>query len=120
LGSQGKKFVLCLTDAIKKYVVMTSIDNMEASMVVNATFEQWICKLSAPLEFVSDNGKKFCNNLAKELYSLLGIKHYGESKASEWYNMLQHCRQIAMQHNLDATGHAEQQYNKTAKVQKFH
>ncbi len=29
-------------------------------------------------------------------------------------------RQIAVQHNLDATGQAEQQHNKTAQVHNFH
>jgi len=201
VSNQGKKFVLCLTDAFTKYAVMVAIDNKEASTVANAIFEQWICKFGTPLEFVSDNGREFCNNLAKELYALLRIKHstttpywpqcnsqaevanktiqkylasfvdattldwpiymapmafayntsvhrsikttpfflthgvdarypsfpnpdvqryYGESKAAEWYNTLQHCRQIAAQHNMDATGQAEQQYNKTAQVHNFH
>jgi hypothetical protein len=52
---------------------------------------------------------------------LLQIKHYyRESKTAEWFNTLQHCRQIAAQHNLAVTGQVEQQYNKTAKVHNFH
>jgi hypothetical protein len=67
--------VLCLTDAFTKYAVMSAIDNKEASTVRKNIFEHWICKFGTPLEFVLDNGKEFCNNLAKELYSLLKIKH---------------------------------------------
>ncbi len=69
VSNQGKKFVLCLTDAFTKYAVMVAIDNKEA------IFKQWICKFGTPLEFVLDNGREFCNNLAKELYALLCIKH---------------------------------------------
>jgi len=71
----GKKFVLCLTDAFTKYTVLLAIDNKEAATVAKHIFESWICKFGTPLEFVSDNGKEFCNNLAKELYALLQIKH---------------------------------------------
>ena len=54
---------------------MLAIDNKEAGTVAIAIFENWVCKFGTPLEFVSDNGKEFCNNLAKELYALLQIKH---------------------------------------------
>ena len=199
-SNSGKKFVLCLTDAFTKYAVMLAIDNKEAITVAKHIFDSWICKFGTPLEFVSDNGKEFCNNLAKELYALLKIKHstttpywpqcnsqaevanktiqkylasfvdattldwpvymapmafayntsvhrsikttpfflthgveprypsfpnpdvqryYGESQAAEWYNTLQHCRQIAVQHSLGATATAEQGYNVTAQQHKF-
>jgi hypothetical protein len=75
VSNQGKKFVLCLTDAFTKYTIMVAIDNKEASLVGKNIFDLWICKFGTPLEFVSDNSKEFCNNLAKELYSLLKIKH---------------------------------------------
>jgi hypothetical protein len=52
-----------------------AIYNKEAATVAKHIFESWICKFGTPLEFVSDYGKEFCNNLAKELYSLLQIKH---------------------------------------------
>jgi hypothetical protein len=199
-SNSGKKFVLCLTDAFTKYAVMLAIDNKEATTVAKHIFESWICKFGTPLEFVSDNGKEFCNNLAKELYALLKIKHstttpywpqcnsqaevanktiqkylasfvdattldwpvymapmafayntsvhrsikttpfflthgveprypsfrnpdvqryYGESQAAEWYNTLQQCRQIAVQHSLGATATAEQGYNAKAQPHKF-
>ena len=75
VSSQGKKFVLCLRDAFTKYAVMLAIDNKEAPTVAKAIFENWVCKFGTPLEFVSDNGREFCNNLAEELYALLQIKH---------------------------------------------
>jgi transposase InsO family protein len=200
VSNQGKKFVLCLTDAFTKYAVMIAIDNKEAATVAKHIFESWICKFGTPLEFVSDNGKEFCNNLAKELYALLQIKHstttpywpqcnsqaevanktiqkylasfvdsttldwpvymapmafayntsvhrsikttpfflthgveprypsfpnpdvqryYGESQAADWFNTLQHCRQIAVQHSLGATDAAEKGYNTTAQTHTY-
>ena len=74
-SSQGKKLVLCLTDAFTKYAVMLAKDNKEAATVAKAIFESWICKFGTPLEFFLDNWKEFCNNLDKELYVLLKIKH---------------------------------------------
>jgi hypothetical protein len=57
VSNQGKKFVLCLTDTCRKYAVMVTIDNKEASTVAKHIFDNWICKYGTPLEFVSDNGK---------------------------------------------------------------
>lgn len=54
---------------------MIAFDNKEASTVHKNIFEQWICKFGIPLEFISDNRKELCNNLAKEMYALLKIKH---------------------------------------------
>ena len=54
-SSQGKKFVLCLTDAFTKYPVMLAIDNKEAATVTKAIFENWICKFGTLLKFVLDN-----------------------------------------------------------------
>jgi hypothetical protein len=67
VSNQDKKLVLCLTDAFTKYVVRVAIDNKEASTVANPIFKQWICKFGTPLEFVSDNSREFCNNLAKKI-----------------------------------------------------
>ena len=75
VSQHGKKFVLCITDAFTKYAEMIAIDNKEAETVAKQIFEKWICRFGTPLEFVSDNGREFCNNFAKELYKLLQIKH---------------------------------------------
>jgi hypothetical protein len=74
-SSEGKKYVLCITDAFTKYAEMLAIDNKEAPTVAKAIFEKWVCRFGTPLEFVSDNGREFCNNFTKELFKLLQIKH---------------------------------------------
>ena len=199
-SNEGKKFVLCITDAFTKYAEMVAIDNKEAGTVAKHVFERWICRFGTPLEIVTDNGREFCNALSKELYKLLQIKHtttspywpqcnsqaevanktiqkylasfvdettldwplymapmafayntslhrsikstpyfltfgqeprypsfpnpdlqryYGESDAAQWYQQLQHCRQVAAQHNMDASARAEMDYNKTARPHHF-
>ena len=74
-SNQGKNFVLCMTDAFTKYAEICAIPNKEAATVARALFERWICRFGCPIEFTSDNGKEFCNELTKELFKLLQIKH---------------------------------------------
>jgi hypothetical protein len=74
-SEHGKKMVLCMTDAFTKYVELVALPNKEAVTTGSAIFNRWICRFGTPLEIVSDGGKEFCNELAKELYKLLGIEH---------------------------------------------
>ncbi len=74
-SSQGKCYVLCMTDAFTKYAEICAIPNKEAPTVARELFEKWICRFGCPVEFTSDNGKEFCNELTKELFNLLQIKH---------------------------------------------
>ena len=64
-----------MTDAFTKYAEIGAIHNKEAATVARALFERWICHFGCPIEFTSDNGKEFCNELTKELFKLLQIKH---------------------------------------------
>ena len=74
-SSQGKCYVLCMTNAFTKYAEICAIPNKEASTVARELFQKWICRFGCPIEFTSDNGKEFCNELTKELFTLLQIKH---------------------------------------------
>jgi transposase InsO family protein len=74
-SGSGKAYVLCLTDTHSKFMELAALPNKEASTVVNAVFEKWICRYGLPYEFISDNGKEFCNQFSKELYQKLQIKH---------------------------------------------
>ena len=46
-------------------------------------------------------------------------RYYGESQAADWFNTLQHCRQIAVQHSLGATDAAEKGYNTAAQAHTY-
>ncbi len=56
-SSQGKHYVLCLTDAFTKYAEITAVTDKSASTVARAIFEKWICRFGCPVEITSDNGK---------------------------------------------------------------
>ena len=59
-SDSGKKFILCMTDALTKYVELVPLQNKEATTVAEAIFDKWICRFGAPLDLVTDQGKEFC------------------------------------------------------------
>ena len=69
----GKKYILCMTDAFTKYVELVALPNKETQTVVSAIFFRWICRYGVPLEILSDQGKEFLSNFAKDLYQKLGV-----------------------------------------------
>jgi hypothetical protein len=87
------KYVMVMTDAFTKYVVVTPIENKEAKSVAKALFEQWVCKFSVPKLLISDRGKEFCNTVIDELSTFLGVErrmtsayHPQTNSAAESYN----------------------------------
>ncbi len=69
------KYILCITDAFTKYALITAIENKEAETVAKAIFSEWFCKFSIPAQIHTDGGKKFINELAKDLFDLHNVKH---------------------------------------------
>ena len=74
-SDHGKKYILCMTDAFTKYVELVALPDKEALTVSSAIFSRWICRFGSPLELVTDGGKEFTANIAKNLYSLMGTDH---------------------------------------------
>jgi hypothetical protein len=74
-SGNGKRFLLCITDAFTKYIELASLDNKEAETVTEAIFQRWICRYGIPLEIITDQGKEFCNRLSDDLYQKLGTHH---------------------------------------------
>ncbi len=74
-SDSGKKFILCMTDALTKYVELVPLPNKEADTVANAIFDKWYCRFGAPLDIVTDQGKEFCAKLSSELFKRLGTNH---------------------------------------------
>jgi len=74
-SDSGKKFILCMTDALTKYVELVPLPNKEANTVANAIFDKWYCHFGAPLDIVTDQGKEFCAKLSDELFKRLGTNH---------------------------------------------
>jgi hypothetical protein len=75
MSDSGKKFILCMTDALTKYVELVPLPNKEANTVANAIFDKWYCHFGAPLDIVTDQGKEFCARLSDELFKRLGTNH---------------------------------------------
>ena len=80
-SGKGKKFILCMTDAFTKYIELVALPNKEAGTTARAIFDHWICKYSVPAEIVSDQGKEFINELTKDLFDILKVKHVRTSPA---------------------------------------
>ena len=74
-SEHGNKMILCITDAFTKYAEVVAIPDKTAETVANELMIQWFCRFGTPIQIHSDNGKEFVNNLSKELFRLLGIKH---------------------------------------------
>ena len=74
-SEQGKKYILCMTDAFTKLVELVAVPNKEVTTVTSAIFNRWICRYGVPLELVTDQGKEFCAELADKLYEKLKVKH---------------------------------------------
>jgi hypothetical protein len=74
-STEGNKMILCITDAFTKYAEVIAIPDKSAPTVANQLMINWFCRYGTPIQIHSDNGKEFVNNLAKELFTLLDIKH---------------------------------------------
>jgi hypothetical protein len=62
--------VVVMTDAFTKYVELAAIPNKTEDQVAKVLFERWFCRFSAPTVMVSDQGRKFCNELVNRLCAL--------------------------------------------------
>jgi len=71
----GKKFILCMTESLTKYVKLVPPPNKEAKTVANAIFDKWYCRFGAPHDIITDQGKEFCARLSDELFKRLGTNH---------------------------------------------
>jgi hypothetical protein len=68
MTDSGKKFILCMTDALTNYVELVPLPNKEANTAPNAIFDKWYCCFGAPLNIVTNQGKEFCALLSEELF----------------------------------------------------
>ena len=71
--SNGFKYIFTAVCAFSKYVVAVPIRNKEATTVAKALFDNVFLHWGTTFEVLSDFGTEFENELARELYKLLGI-----------------------------------------------
>jgi hypothetical protein len=57
-STNGKKYILVMTDAFSKYVELVAIPDKEAFTTATAFFNCWICRFGVPNELITDRGKE--------------------------------------------------------------
>ena len=75
VSGRGKKYILCIMDALTKYVELVAINNKEAATVAEAIFKKWFCRYGIPMEVVTDGGKEFCAKVSEEVIKCMGAMH---------------------------------------------
>ena len=68
------KYVCVMTDALTGLVKLKLLDNKAATSVAEAILE-WCAEKGLPEEVVTDQGKEFCNEVVKDIWNRLKIKH---------------------------------------------
>lgn len=72
---KGFCYILVITDAFSKYVVLIALRNKESQTIANVFYDKWICLFGCPDLIVTDRGTEFNNALLKELTNNLGTKY---------------------------------------------
>ena len=92
-SENGNKYVMVMTDAFTKWVELAAITDKTAKTIGRIFFEGWICRFSAPLTIVTDQGKEFNNAILKEICQLWQIDkkrtspfHPQTNSSAESYN----------------------------------
>ena len=74
-SSNGKKYIMVMTDAFSKYTEQAAIWDKKADTGAKVFFEHWICRHGVPAVIVSDPGKEFLNDTMKKLCELMVMDH---------------------------------------------
>jgi hypothetical protein len=53
-SNRGKKFILCMLEALTKYVKLVPLPNKEAATVTAAIFSKWFCHFGMPLYLITN------------------------------------------------------------------
>lgn len=104
------KYILVMTDAFTKYAELAAIPNKQSDTVAKAILDKWICRFSLPDVILTDNGGEFANEISKELFKLLELKHYKTSPyhpqtnaCAETFNkvIISYCRSMLHSNTLE-------------------
>ena len=71
----GSKYILVMTDALTKIVRLKIIESKDASVVAQAILKDWVYIFGVPRVICSDQGREFCNDLARAIWTSLGVTH---------------------------------------------
>ena len=78
----GNKYIMVMTDAFTKYAELACLLDKTAQTVARAFLDRWICRFSAPVMVVTDQGKEFCNKILARVCELWDV---GKKRTSPFH-----------------------------------
>ena len=66
--------ILIITDHFSRHVQAYKVDNKRAVTIAKCLYDNYFRHDGFPRQLMSDQGKKFCNNILKEMWNYLNIK----------------------------------------------
>jgi len=69
------RYVAVAVDYFSKWCEARALPDKTAKTVARFVYDDIICRHGCPAVEISDQGREFCNNLAKELFQLTGTQH---------------------------------------------
>jgi hypothetical protein len=74
-SSRANKYIIVMTDAFSKFVMLDAIKEKTAQAVAKSFFNKWISTFSTPDFIITDNGREFDNQVIKILTNEFEIGH---------------------------------------------
>ena len=72
---EGYKYILVMVDSCTRWAEFVPLQVQTAEAVVEAFYDQWICRYGVPKQVTTDRGKNFTAALTRAVNMRLGIKH---------------------------------------------
>ena len=73
---KSNKYILDITDAFTRWIVLVPLPNKEAITVATAIFEHCVCVFGPMNTVHSDNGTEFISSVTQELFKLIQAKSH--------------------------------------------
>ncbi len=102
------KYILGMTDAFTKILRLAAIENKHATTVAWAIWKEWMAIYGIPRVIVTDQGTEFCNNLQRQIWEVLQIKHNTTTPYWPVCNQMQERQNKELAHYIRTILHASQ------------
>ena len=73
--SEGHRYLLTIIDRFTRWLEAIPLQDIEATTVAKALYENWICRFGCPTKVTTDRGTQFESDLFKQLTKLTGTTH---------------------------------------------
>ena len=75
ISQRGKKYIICLTDILSKFVITKAVHDNTAQTTVRFLKEDIITKFGTPRSIITDNKTHFASTMMNELIKQIGATH---------------------------------------------